>query len=407
MTLIALWSATHAYTGLVGDAELYAVQALTRIHHGLSADVFLSSGSQDKYTFFSTIYAWCIRRLGLSTAAIAFTFVCKSWFFAGAWALVRVATSARTACIALALLVTAQGTYGAYGVFHYAEDWLTARSLAEALTVTAVALHFHNCKVLGLALAVAALAIHPIMALPGLLLLLCPSIFASRQSDSRRVSACYLHWCSRFWAQSAEPSAGLLTILDSSWLEVVQERSAFLFLQFWTGPDWAISARPLILSRGRWFGARWFATTSTGCSSRPRRSFGSDGCLHRWFGRSDRPLPSSPGVEGHVDCLSRQRATYGTDRVNHVQRCPLRSHSRHAPHCGMVGDACTRSSVHGRYLVFLVDQVPGGVTNSRTSSCARNRIWSCRGHVDGGSFVACRGESGERPEPRAPRRSTD
>ncbi len=34
--------------------------------------------------------------------------------------------------------------------------------------------------------------------------------------------------------------------MDPDWLEVVHERSQFLFLKYWTGPDWEVAARPLV-----------------------------------------------------------------------------------------------------------------------------------------------------------------
>src|SRR6185437_3216574 len=59
------------------------------------------------------------------------------------------------------------------GVFRLSEQYLTARFPAEALVLTALACHFRGRKPLALLLAVAALFVHPLIALPGLLLLIC------------------------------------------------------------------------------------------------------------------------------------------------------------------------------------------------------------------------------------------
>ena len=72
---------------------------------------------------------------------------------------------------AVAFALIAAGDYGASGVFRILEPYLTARLPAEALCITALACQVRGRKWLGLALAVGALAIHPLMALPGLLLL--------------------------------------------------------------------------------------------------------------------------------------------------------------------------------------------------------------------------------------------
>jgi hypothetical protein len=38
----------------------------------------------------------------------------------------------------------------------------------------------------------------------------------------------------------------VLTVMDPAWLEVVRERSQFLFIQYWTPADWKLAARPLV-----------------------------------------------------------------------------------------------------------------------------------------------------------------
>jgi hypothetical protein len=85
LTLLALWMSTHTFKGLGGDAELYAVQALARIHQNLSNDLFLRNTSQDTYTIFSPFYAWCIRLVGLRPAALTLTVAFKLWFFGASW----------------------------------------------------------------------------------------------------------------------------------------------------------------------------------------------------------------------------------------------------------------------------------------------------------------------------------
>jgi hypothetical protein len=244
LTLVALWSLTHSYLGLIGDAELYAVQAMTRIHPGLTEDVFLRHGSQDRFTLFSPLYAWCIRFLGLPAAALTLCILFKVWLFAACWALARAWTDVRLAFLALCLLVIADGAYGGYGVFRYAEDLLTARSLAEALVVSAVALHFYGLKSFGLLLALVALPIHPIMALPGLLLLLCVECSLRVKLAGAALGVLMTLMLSSY-ASIASPGSGFLTVLDPAWLDVVRERSIYLFLNCWSSADWATSARPL------------------------------------------------------------------------------------------------------------------------------------------------------------------
>ncbi len=243
LVLVVLWAITHVYKGLTGDAELYAVQALAKIRPGLAADLYLQNVSQDRFTIFSPLYAWFIGLLGLQTAALSLTLLFTAGFLGAAWMLARELSSAATACLAVAALIMLKGTYGSYGVFSYAENWLTARTLAEALVAASLALHFIGRRNLGLLLAVAALAIHPIMALPGVLLLLgmrLPLRIGLAGLGLGVTTALGLS----VEASLHPRSSGLLAVIDPAWLEVVKERSQFLFLQYWTADDWEVNSRP-------------------------------------------------------------------------------------------------------------------------------------------------------------------
>lgn len=245
LTLVALWLMTHRYQGLGGDAELYAVQAMARIHTNLLNDLFLRNTSQDAYTGFSRFYACCIAQFDLRNAALLLTIVFKIWFFGAAWALVRRLSDNHTAFLAVALLIITVGAYGAYGVFRYAEDWVTARSLAEALVITALALYFRGARVIGLLLACAAVFMHPLMALPGVLLLIC--LWCSRRMSIIGAAAGVLASLAVALNALRPSSTGhFFTVMDADWLEVVRERSQFLFLQLWSFADWLQNARPFM-----------------------------------------------------------------------------------------------------------------------------------------------------------------
>jgi len=118
LMLVLLWCLTHRYLGLAGDAKLYAIQALSRIHPELTRDLFLQNVGQDRFTIFSPFYAWFIRVLGLHDAEMAMTIVCKIWFLAAAWSLARALFSSYTAFLAVASLIVIAGAYGGYDIFH-------------------------------------------------------------------------------------------------------------------------------------------------------------------------------------------------------------------------------------------------------------------------------------------------
>jgi hypothetical protein len=243
--LVALWALTHRYQGFARDGELYALQALARNHPALGADLYLQNTSQDRYTIFSGIYALFIGMCGLQNAELILFVLCTLCFLGAAWALARAVSGRDTACLAVALFVITVGYYGSYKIFHYAEDYLTARSLAEALVVTSLAYHFHGRKGIGLLFALGALFIHPLVALPGVLLLICLRL-PIRQALIGSATGIFATLSIAIAALLAPASTHFFAIMDPVWLEVVRERSQFLFLKYWTVQDWELAARPFV-----------------------------------------------------------------------------------------------------------------------------------------------------------------
>lgn len=243
--LIALWSLTHRYLGFDGDAKLYAIQALAKIHPALNHDVYLQNESQDRYTVFSPLYAWCIELFGLQSAELALTIVFKAWFLAAAWSLIRALSTSTVAFLTVASFIILPAGYGALHLFQYSEDWLTARSMAEAMVVTSIAMYVRGFKTIGFVVAIAAMAVHPLMALPGLLLLMClwlPSRIASIGAAAGVVAVAGVACAAPLLAANVP----MFTLLDRDWLEVVRERSQFLFVSLWPVDDWKLNARPLM-----------------------------------------------------------------------------------------------------------------------------------------------------------------
>src|SRR5271167_2312305 len=79
LMLAVLWALMQGYRGFAGDAQIYAFQALARIHPALTADLYLQNTSQDQYTRFSPVYAWFIGWMGLENAARLLTLLFTAW----------------------------------------------------------------------------------------------------------------------------------------------------------------------------------------------------------------------------------------------------------------------------------------------------------------------------------------
>jgi hypothetical protein len=245
LMLASMWSLMHRYQGFARDGELYAVQSMARVDPSLGADVYLVNTSQDRYTVFSPLYAVFVRSLGLRAAESLLFVLCTVGFLAASWALARKLWNGRTAWLAVALLICTVGYYGAYRIFHYSENYLTARTMAEALVVTSLAAYFHGRRGPALMIAAAAMFIHPLMALPGALLLICLWL-PIRQAMLGAAIGVLAALAIALAAVAIPVTARLFTVIDPPWLDVVRERSQFLFLEYWKLGDWELHARPFL-----------------------------------------------------------------------------------------------------------------------------------------------------------------
>lgn len=256
LALLTLWALTHQYHGFMRDGQLYAFQAMARVHPWLSTDIYLQNTNQDQYTVFSPLYAALIKMMGLKDAGMLLFVICTASFLVAAWFLARSLSTTDTAYFAVAFLIATVGYYGAYGVFQYSDPYLTARSLGEALVVIALACHFNGWRWLSLAIGVVALFVHPLMALPGALLLICQwlpvriTLVLAALGVFAVLAVAVIASVSTVAVSTAavSPSATLpfLTVMDAQWLEVVRERSQFLFLEYWSWADWERTARPFV-----------------------------------------------------------------------------------------------------------------------------------------------------------------
>jgi hypothetical protein len=242
---LMIWLALHGYHGITEDGQIYAFQAYARLHPQFAADLYLQNTSQDQFTLFSPLYGWFIGLLGLENAARLLTLIFTFWFLAATYGFARAVAGRDAAWLAVAFLLIVAGDYGGSGVFQILDPFLTARLPAEALIVSALFCHARRMNVLGLLLTLAALFIHPLMALPGLLTIVCLWL-PLRVSVAGAVGGVLVTIAVAVLAVHAPAFSPVLSVMDASWTDVVQERSQFLFLQLWSIRDWAVNARPFI-----------------------------------------------------------------------------------------------------------------------------------------------------------------
>jgi hypothetical protein len=232
----AAWMLAHPYQGFFHDANLYTLQALARLHPGLAQDVFLRFGSQDHFTVFSPLFAAAIRLLGVDHAAALLTLASQAALIAAGWCLARtVSPSGQAALCGVAILIVVPGNYGPDRIFACIEPFLTPRMGAEACAAAGVAAAFSGRRLLSGGLLMLGIALHPVMAAAGVVMLFMAYVALPHPGIAAPVVK--LAVIAVLVAAFALP-AGQWGRLDAGWLALVSQRSPYLFLSHWTLDDW-------------------------------------------------------------------------------------------------------------------------------------------------------------------------
>lgn len=248
LALAAVWLLTHRYFGIHHDGLFYAAQALA--HADPSAfrhDLFFAFGSQDDYSLFGRIHAWLTGLLGPGRAALLLLVTAHLVWALAAYAIARQWLSGLFLWIGLALVFALPRDYGAQGglhqgLFHYAENFLTARSWAEALVLAGIAASLRGHRWTALAALAAGFLCHPIIALPGVVFF----VVFHAQPGARQVA---------LLALAAAAAAFALPGMDADWLAIVRHRAPFVLLDSW---EWGELVEPFT-----WIGILLAAATAT------------------------------------------------------------------------------------------------------------------------------------------------
>ena len=237
LALVAgVWLMSRPYLGVRHDGVLYMGQVLQHLHPGLlDRDLFFAFGSQDRFSFFSPVLAAGQRTFGLPATQLLVLLACHATLLAAAAWLVRPLPSAAERWMALVSLGTMSHVYGGFGIFSFAENFVTARTVAEPATLVALALWLTGRRAAAVPVWLAGAALHPLVALPAAVLVWCLQI----QQDRRWIwlgAAAPLMLVPA--ALGIAPFSGLLTQFDDAWLKPVSDLSPHLFISGWSLIDW-------------------------------------------------------------------------------------------------------------------------------------------------------------------------
>lgn len=232
----AVWMLSRPYLGVRHDGVLYLGQVLQQLHPGLlERDFFFAFGSQDRFSIFSSVLAAGQRALGLPATQLLVLLSCHVALVAAAASLVRSLPSAAERWLALVSLGAMSHFYGGFGIFSFAENFVTARTVAEPTALLALALWLAGRRGVAVPVWLLAVAMHPLVALPVAAVAWCLQV----QQDRRwwwLVAAVPLVFVPA--ALGIAPFTGLLTPLDEPWLQPVRDLSPHLFVSHWLLVDW-------------------------------------------------------------------------------------------------------------------------------------------------------------------------
>lgn len=171
--LLVLWLSTRTYFGITHDFRFYLLWALARLDPtSLQDDLYLRFGSQDNFSIYSYLLSRIVSAVGPPKTSLILTLIGSAMWISGAAILARSIFPAflyRVAALVAVVLLPAEysGDYPGLTLFRYDEAFPSPRLFVEAIILISIAFALRQAWWRTVALLAVALAIHPLMATPG------------------------------------------------------------------------------------------------------------------------------------------------------------------------------------------------------------------------------------------------
>lgn len=255
--LVACWVVSHPWQGLHHDGVLYAGQALAaRTPELFAGDPFFAGSSQAGWSLFGWLHGVAVDAFGLQLASVLLwgsaqlAWILVIWHWAGA------VLAPEHRLIGAATVIGCRSYYGSDAVLAVAESFLTARTWSEPLVAAGLLLIVSRKRLPGWALIAAAMACHPLMALPG--------VIAGVTFDRwpwliRHGLLTTISLSSGLVLLVSGVYSGLLPTMDPEWYPLVLQRSPIVILDTWGVADWTRTLLPIavLLAAARVVPERW------------------------------------------------------------------------------------------------------------------------------------------------------
>lgn len=233
--LLGIWLKTHPYRGVWHDGVLYLGQALSQMKPSVfSNDIFFAYGSQDRYSIMSMLYVEAIRIVGVSGAAMALSVFGQAAFALTAYLLFRQFLKNWILWFGLLVVAIFPARYGG-GFIWYGETFVTARTLAEPFCLLVLYCVWRDRLVWAAFAALAALAAHPLMALPAIA---AAWLYISWERPKVWMLGCSVFLIPVLGVLEVEPFTHFFKFIDTEWKAILRD-DKLVFALRWNFKDWS------------------------------------------------------------------------------------------------------------------------------------------------------------------------
>jgi hypothetical protein len=231
-----LWLLARPYIGVRHDGVLYMGQTLMQLQpDALSHDLFFAYGSQDKFSIFSRITAALYQAFGMARAQQIVLAACHAALLVAVAFLLRPLHVPLERWLGLAAVAVMSHAYGGLGSLSFAENFVTARTLAEPLSILAIVMCLSGRRLFTVGIMATALVVHPLIAFPASIV--CWQLLCAR--DARwRWAVLLIGVPIALAIAGVSPFAGLFQRFDPDWRALVEETNALVFVSKWGVIDW-------------------------------------------------------------------------------------------------------------------------------------------------------------------------
>jgi hypothetical protein len=237
--LLGAWVTLHSYQGLHHDARLYALEALSRLEsEKFVGDLHLDFNPQGGFTIFSPLFELSIQLWGLEAASLVLFFLGQGLWLAGLSFLIIRLFGGNLLPLLFLFVATLPAGYGGFDALAFGEGFVTPRLFSEAVILFGTAFLFSGAWVIGLALYLLSVALHPLMG-AGALGIFIILLTIERPRWGIAIIAVAMSAILVGVLTEAPLVGELAERAELNYLDLLRDRTPYLFLTLWRAPDLA------------------------------------------------------------------------------------------------------------------------------------------------------------------------